>query len=175
MDGANFGSHFFLPHLDFCKQVTKDKNTVHTQAEVNAEENDEKVKQVLFVGPLECKGGSNLISYIPCQGLFASLSVFILSPLSPFLSMAFAKEFPWLQYWSCPGRKRSDIIEHLPLDFTFLVTSGVSQLWIDEWFFCTGKWRPSTSTNLVSGSPSLHFSDGNQTEKRCQLSSFQAL
>ena len=85
MDGANFGSYFFLPDLDFCKQVTKDKNTVHTQAEVNAEENDEKVKQVLFVGPLECKGGSNLISSIPCQKGYSPVclsSSYLTSPLS---------------------------------------------------------------------------------------------
>ena len=54
---CKFRVALFLPTwITFCKQVTKDKNTVHTQAEVNAEENDEKVKQVLFVGPLVSKG-----------------------------------------------------------------------------------------------------------------------
>lgn len=95
------------------------------------------------------KGGSNLISCRPCQGLLASLSVFILSHLSlscQWLGERVSVTTVLIVPQDTSGRKRSDIIEYLALDSTFLVTSGVSQPWHWEPISLrTGKWRTSTN------------------------------
>lgn len=83
------------------------------------------------------KGGSNLISCRPCQGLLASLSVFILSHLSlscQWLGERVSVTTVLIVPQDTSGRKRSDIIEHPSLDYTFLLTSGLLQSWHDNWF-----------------------------------------